>query len=347
MSTKKYSLAEIAALIGCKLDSRWQDRYVTGLAPLETANPEQLSFISHPKYKKYLATTKAAAVIAPAETANSINDETAVLISPDPYLAYAKLSQLFTYRTPYAAGIHPSAVIDKSAKVAKTATIAAGVVVEEGAVIGEHVTIGPGCIIGAHSILGENSYLYARVTLYHHTQIGHRVILHSGVVLGADGFGFAPEKGRWVKIEQLGRVILGNDVEIGANTTVDRGALGDTVIHDDVKLDNQIQIGHNVKIGQGTAIAGCTAVAGSTTIGRHCRIAGLVGIAGHLEIADGVVILAMSGVTKSIANPGIYASGIPLQSHELWAKNIIQFKHLNELAQRVSQLEKKDGLPHE
>ncbi len=344
MSVKSYSLADIAKLIGCEVECRWQDRCITGLAPLETANVEQLSFISHSKYKKYLATTQAAAVITPAETASCVNDNTAVLIYPDPYLAYAKLSHLFAYRTPCVTGIHPSAVVDKSAKIAHSASIAAGVIVEEGVVIGDNVVIGPGCIIGAHSSIGNDSYLHAKVTLYHHIEVGKRAILHSGVVLGADGFGFAPEKGHWVKIEQLGRVLIGDDVEIGANTTVDRGALGDTIIENGVKLDNQIQIGHNVRIGQGTAIAGCTAVAGSTTIGRHCRIAGLVGIAGHLEITDGVVILAMSGVSKSILEPGIYASGIPLESRESWARNVIQFKHLNELAKRVSQLEKKDRL---
>jgi UDP-3-O-[3-hydroxymyristoyl] glucosamine N-acyltransferase len=344
MNIKFYCLAEIAGLIGCEIDSRWQDRRITGLAPLETANAEQVSFISHSKYKKYLTTTKAAAVITPAETADCVSGDTAVLICPDPYLAYAKLTHLFAYKTPSTAGIHPSAVIDKSAKIAHSASIGAQVVVEEGVVIGENVIVGPGCIIGAHSTIDDDSYLYARVTLYHHTQVGKRAILHSGAVLGADGFGFAPEKGQWVKIEQLGCVLIGDDVEIGANTTVDRGALGDTIIHNGVKLDNQIQIGHNVKIGQGTAIAGCTAVAGSTTIGRHCRIAGLVGIAGHLEITDGVVILGMSGVSKSILEPGIYASGIPLESRESWARNVIQFKHLNELAKRVNQLEKREQL---
>ncbi|MBY0378297.1 MAG: UDP-3-O-(3-hydroxymyristoyl)glucosamine N-acyltransferase, partial [Gammaproteobacteria bacterium] len=176
----------------------------------------------------------------------------------------------------------------------------------------------------------------------HHTQVGKRAILHSGVVLGADGVGFAPERGKWIKIEQLGCVIIGDDVEIGANTTIDRGALGNTLIHHGVKLDNQIQIGHNVEIGEGTAIAGCTAVAGSTRIGKHCRIAGLVGIAGHLQIADGTVILAMSGVGKSILQPGIYASGIPLEPRESWARNVIQFKHLDELAKRVNKLEKRE-----
>lgn len=344
MSAKSYCLAEIAKLIGCEIDSRWQDRHITGLAPLETATASQLSFISQSKYKKYLATTEAAAVITTAETADCVNDNTAVLIYPDPYLAYAKLSHLFAYKTPYATGIHPSAVVDKSAQIAHNASIGAGVIVEEGVVIGDNVVIGPGSIIGAYSRIGDDSYLHARVTLYHHTVLGKRAILHSGTVLGADGFGFAPDKGKWIKIEQLGCVLIGDDVEIGANTTIDRGALGDTIIENGVKLDNQIQIGHNVKIGQGTAIAGCSAVAGSTTIGRHCRIAGLVGIAGHLEITDGVVILAMSGVTKSVLEPGIYASGIPLESREVWARNIIQFRHLNELAKRVSQLEKKNLL---
>ncbi len=344
MSIRSYCLAEIAGIIDCKVDSRWQDRRITGLAPLETANEKQLSFISHRKYKKYLATTQAAAIISPIEISGDVNENTAVLIHPDPYLAYAKLSHLFAYKIPSTAGIHSSSVVDKSAKIAKTASIGAHVVIEEGAVVGENVIVGPACIIGAHSTIGNNSYLHARVTLYHHTQVGERAILHSGVVLGADGFGFAPEKGQWVKIEQLGSVLIGDDVEIGANTTVDRGALGDTIIHNGVKLDNQIQIGHNVKIGMGTAIAGCTAVAGSTTIGRHCRIAGLVGIAGHLEITDAVVILGMSGVSKSILEPGIYASGIPLEPREAWARNVIQFKHLNELAKRVNQLEKKDGL---
>lgn len=333
-------MAEIARIIDCDADSGWQDRHITGLAPLETATEEQISFLSHSKYKKYLHTTRAAAVIAPADIAKEVDSKVAILVHADPYLAYAKLTHLFAYRPTVAEGIHPSAVIADSAKIAKSAAIGAQAVVEEGAVIGDHVVIGPGCIIGANSIIEQDSYLHARVTLYHHTTVGKRAILHSGVVLGADGFGFAPEKGKWIKIEQLGRVIIGDDVEIGANTTVDRGALGDTVIHNGVKLDNQIQIGHNVKIGEGTAIAGCTAVAGSSSIGKHCRIAGLVGIAGHLQITDGVVILAMSGVGKSILEPGIY-SGTPLERRESWARNTIQFKHLDELAKRVNRLEKR------
>ena len=341
--TNAYSLAEIARLIDCEVESRWQDRCITGLAPLETATKEQLTFISHSKYKKYLQTTAAAAVIAPADIAAEMKGDIAILVHPDPYLAYAKLTQLFVYRPAVAVGIHPSAVIAKSATIASSAAIGAQVVIEEGAVIGENVVIGPSCIIGPNSVIESDSYLHARVTLYHHTQVGKRAILHSGVVLGADGFGFAPEKGKWVKIEQLGRVIIGDDVEIGANTTIDRGALGNTTIHNGVKLDNQIQIGHNVEIGEGTAIAGCTAIAGSTRIGKYCRIAGLVGIAGHLQITDGVVILAMSGVTKSILEAGIYASGIPLEPRETWARNIIQFRHLNELAKRVNKLEKREA----
>ena len=336
-----YRLAEIARHIGCDIDSRWQDRSITGLASLETANQNQLTFISQPKYKKYLTATQAGAIIASADMLLHIEDRIPVLVHADPYLAYAKVSQLFCYR-PSQSGIHPTAIIDPSAKVAASAAIGPYVVIEKNAVINENVVIGAHSTIGEETIIGENSYLHAHVTIYHHVTVGKRAIIHSGAIIGADGFGFAPERGHWVKIEQLGGVVIGDDVEIGASTTIDRGALGDTIIHNFVKIDNQIQIGHNVVIGEGTAIAGCTGIAGSTTIGKYCRIAGFVGIAGHLQITDGVVIMAMSGVSNSILEPGIYAAGIPVLPRETWASNVIQFKHLNELSKRVAKLEEKD-----
>ena len=212
--TVTYNLTELARIIGCELDAHWQDRGITGLASLETANKTQLSFVSDSKYKKYLASTEAAAVIVTSDMANDIPSNTAVLIHADPYLAYAKLSHVFRYRPAVALGIHPSAVVAKSARIASTAAIGAQAVIEEGVVIGENVVIGPSSVIGAHSIIENDTYLHARVTLYHHTQVGKNVILHSGVVLGADGFGFAPERGQWVKIEQLGQVIIEDEVEI-------------------------------------------------------------------------------------------------------------------------------------
>lgn len=313
---------------------------IIGVATLASAGDGQIAFLANPKYRSQLADSAAAAVILDAESAAGWSGP--ALVAENPYLAYARVAAEFDQRPELPAGIHPSAVIHADATVASTARIAAGVVVNAHAEIGEHVEIGANCVIGDACRIGPHTRLAANVTLYHSVVIGSRCLLHSGVVIGADGFGQAPDgKGGWEKVPQLGSVRIEDDVEIGANTTVDRGALDDTVIGQGVKLDNQIQIAHNVVIGSGTAIAGATAIAGSTRIGRQCMIAGGVGIAGHLEIADGVTVLAMTFVTHSIRSKGTYAGSHPIEDVRSWRKNSARLRRLDELARRVDALEKQ------
>lgn len=300
------------------------DVVIEGLAPLESAGPAELSFLSNPKYRQQLAASRAACVIVAPAMRQPALERGACIVADDPYLYFARVTQLWKAQGPAPSGpaVHPSAVIDPGAVIDPTARIGALCVVERGARI------------------GAGTVLKARVTVGEDCVIGERCILHPGVVIGADGFGFAPRQGEWEKIEQLGAVRIGNDVEIGANTCVDRGALADTVIEDGVKLDNLIQIGHNVRIGKHTAMAGCAAVAGSATIGAYCTIGGRAGILGHLTIADHVHISATSLVTRSILKPGHYTGIFPIDDNAAWEKNAATLKQLHALRERVKALEK-------
>ena len=299
---------------------------IEGLAPLETASPSQLSFLSNPKYRQQLAASQAACVVVGPAMRQAGVARGACIVTPDPYLYFARLTQLWKARrnAPPGPAIHPSAVIDPDAVVDPTARIGALCVVERGARI------------------GADTVLKSRVTVGEDCVIGARCIVHPGVVIGADGFGFAPRGGEWEKIEQLGTVRIGDDVEIGANTCIDRGALGDTVIEDGVKLDNLIQIAHNVRIGRHTAMAGCSAVAGSTVIGAHCTVGGQAGIVGHLAIGDHVHISAATLVTRSLPKPGQYTGVFPIDDNAAWEKNAATLKQLHSLRDRVKTLEKKD-----
>ena len=294
------------------------------LAPLALAQPDAISFLSHPKYRKELAASKAGCVIVAPEMREAAAERGAFIVTPDPYLYFARLTQLWKQAHAKADTVlvHPSAVIDPEAVIDPSARIGALCVVERGARI------------------GAGTVLKSRVTVSEDCVIGERCLLHPGVVIGADGFGLAPHEGAWVKIEQLGAVRIGNDVEIGANTCIDRGALEDTVIEDGVKLDNLIQIGHNVRIGKHTAMAGCAAVAGSATIGAHCTIGGRAGILGHLTIADHVHISATSLVTRSILKPGHYTGVFPIDDNATWEKNAATLKQLHGLRERLKALEK-------
>jgi UDP-3-O-[3-hydroxymyristoyl] glucosamine N-acyltransferase len=320
---------------------------VTGLAPLDHAQAHQLSFLANPKYLSQVETTGAAAVlITPAAFETVANRDTrAFVLTPNPYAYFARVAQLFLALAQPAApsGIHASAVIDPSAQVAASASIGAHVVIEAGAVIGEGVQLDAHVFVGQGSRLGAHTRLYPRVTIYHGCQIGERAIIHSGAVIGADGFGFAPDfsaaGGAWVKIPQVGGVRIGADVEIGANTTIDRGAMADTVIDDDVKIDNLVQIGHNCRIGAHTVIAGCTGIAGSTTLGRHCVIGGAVGIGGHLTLGDGVTVAGKSSVTKSLSQAGTYASTFPAIPSADWNRNAALMRNLDKMRARLKQLE--------
>lgn len=332
-----YSLQQIAEALNARLVGD-ADQQISGIAALDKAEAGQLSFLSNPRYRKQLATTQASAVMIKEDQLDDC--QVAALVVDDPYLAYAKISSWFDTRTAAAVGASPQAMVDPSAQVDASARISAGVVIEAGAVIEADVEIGPNSVVGANSRVGEGSRLAANVTLYHDVQLGKRNLIHSSSVVGADGFGFANEQGRWVKISQVGRVITGDDVEIGACTTVDRGAIEDTIIGDGVKIDNQVQVAHNVQIGEHSAMAGCSAVAGSTKIGRRCTIAGGAGLAGHLEIADDVHLTGMAMVTKSLSEKGIYSSGTGISPYPKWRKNVVRFNQLSELANRVTELEK-------
>jgi UDP-3-O-[3-hydroxymyristoyl] glucosamine N-acyltransferase len=312
---------------------------ISQIATLDSANSHQIAFLANSKYRAQLDTTQAGAVILSAADAEAT--KLPRIVCENPYAYFAKLSAFLNPLPPAVAGIHASAVVGNGVSIAASAQIDAHVVIGDGAKIGAHSVIMAGCNIGAGVVIGENSRLYPRVVVYHDCVLGDNLIVHSGVVIGADGFGFAMDEGCWLKIPQIGRVVIGNDVEIGANTTIDRGALDDTVIEDDVKLDNQIQIAHNVRIGAHTAIAGCVGIAGSATIGRYCRIGGSAGILGHLQIADYVEISSFTLVGKSIKERGSYCGIFPFSSTKVWRKNAAQLRHLDELADRIKQLEQQ------
>ncbi|MGB8516884.1 MAG: UDP-3-O-(3-hydroxymyristoyl)glucosamine N-acyltransferase [Gallionella sp.] len=312
---------------------------ITQIATLDSATKNQISFLTNSKYRAQLEQTRAGALILSEADADAT--DLPRIISDNPYAYFAKVSALLNPPPDIAAGIHPAAVVDASAQVDATASIAATAVIGARAVIGAHCVIGEGCVIGAGTVIGSHARLYPRVVVYHNCVLGERLIAHSGVVIGADGFGFAIDGDHWTKIPQIGRVVIGNDVEIGANTTIDRGALADTIIEEGVKLDNQIQIAHNVRIGAHTAIAGCVGIAGSATIGKYCRIGGSAGILGHLQIADYVEIASFSLIGKSIREAGSYAAIYPFTKTEEWRKNAVHLRHLDELVHRLKTLEQE------
>ena len=318
------TLERIVNTLGAELSGP-SDRLIEGLAPLQTAGPSQLSFLSHAKYSSQLAQTRAGCVILKPEFLTALPPGVAAIVTPDPYLYFARLTRLWrqTHRVADPAGVHPSAVVHPDAQVSADASI------------------GPLCVVEAGAVIGAGTVLSSRVTVGYDCRIGERCIVHSGVVIGADGFGFAPVQGTWEKIEQLGAVRIGNDVEIGANTCIDRGALDDTVIEDGVKLDNLIQIGHNVHIGAHTAMAGCVGVAGSARIGAHCTVGGGAVVLGHLTLADHVHISAASVVTRSILKPGQYTGMFPLDDNAKWEKNAASLKQLHQLRERLKRIEQQ------
>jgi len=332
-----YTLAELALRIGAELAGDHHHK-IFALAPLQTATEIHLSFIANPVYKRYLASTKAGAVICAPELAEQVVGNK--LIVAHPYVSYAQLTALFDNSLTHDVGVHPSAVIGKNCVLGANICIGANAVIGDDVTLGEGVNIGPGAVVGNNTMIGSGTRLNANVTIYHGVRVGSDCVFHSGCVIGADGFGFAPSQEGWVKIHQLGGVVIGNKVEIGANTTIDRGALDDTVIEDGVIIDNLVQIGHNVRLGQNTAIAAHTAIAGSTSIGNNCMIAGAAAIAGHLTLADKVHITAMSMVSASINEAGSYSSGVPLSPTKEWRKNAARFRQLDNLATRFIKLER-------
>ncbi|MDR6992064.1 UDP-3-O-(3-hydroxymyristoyl)glucosamine N-acyltransferase [Luteimonas sp. 3794] len=311
---------------------------VSGVGTLAAATSVQLAFLSNPRYRPQLAATAAGIVVM--READAAGYAGTALIAKDPYVAYAKIAALFEPASDAPVGIHASAVVDPSAQVHASASIGPHVSIGARSVIGAGATLGAGCVIGEDCVVGDGSHLIARVTLVKRVRLGTRVTIHPGAVLGSEGFGLAMDAGRWINVPQLGGVVIGDDCDIGANTTIDRGALEDTTLAEGVRLDNLIQIGHNVRIGAHTAIAGCVGIAGSTKIGSYCLLAGKVGVAGHLEICDHVVVHAMTMVSASITEPGEYSAGIPAQPTREWRKNAVRIRQLDSLARRVTALGK-------
>ena len=339
MMPQSLHASDLADRLGLVL--RGEDRSVTGVGTLASATSSQLSFLANPRYRAQLNATCAGVVVLRAQDAEGHTGS--VLLADDPYVAFARIAALFDRPQDTAAGIHPTAAIDPSAVVDPSASIGPHASIGARSRVAAKAHVGPGCVIGADCVIGESCTLVARVTLVTRVRLGQRVLIHPGAVLGADGFGLAMDGGRWIKVPQLGGVVIGNDCEIGANTTIDRGTLEDTVLEDDVRLDNQIQIGHNVHIGAHTAMAGCSAAAGSARIGKRCLIGGGAGILGHLELCDGVVITAMTLVTHSIKTPGEYSSGTPLMDNRSWRKNAARFRQLDRIARRLA----SDAKDHE
>ncbi len=342
---KGFTLAELSQRFGLELRGDG-DVLIHGVATLASAAGGQLAFLANPRYRGQLAGSAAAAVVLRADDADAATTpdlNRSVLIARDPYAAFAKISALFEARETHPAGIHPSAaiatdaVVDPSAHVGPFVTVGARSRIEAGAVVG------PGCMIGEDCVVGAGCELVARVTLVMRVRLGRNVRIHPGAVLGAAGFGLAMDAGRWLNVPQLGGVVIGDDCEIGANTTIDRGALDDTVLEEDVRLDNQIQIGHNVRVGAHTAMAGCVAVAGSARIGRYCLIGGAAGIVGHIELCDKVTVTAMTLVTHSIHEPGEYSSGTPMMENREWRRSAARFRQLDALARKVNGRDKENS----
>jgi UDP-3-O-[3-hydroxymyristoyl] glucosamine N-acyltransferase len=335
---QRHTLAAIVARLGGRIAGDPQVEIIQ-VGTLEHAGPLEIAFLSNPRYKSRLATTRAGAIVV-APDAEHLTASPRI-VCDDPYAYFARLSQFLNPQGPPAPGIHPGAHVAAGARVAASAQVGPGAVIGAGAVVGERCMVGAACCVGERASIGDDSRLYPSVVVYPNCRIGARAILHSGVVIGADGFGIAPQAGRWLKIPQIGKVVIGEDVEIGANTTIDRGAIDDTLIGDGVKLDNQIQIGHNVQVGAHTAMAGCVGVAGSARIGSHCTIGAGALILGHLSIADHVVVSAATVVTRSLRQPGTYTGLFPIDEHAAWSKNAVLLRHLDELAERLRQLERR------
>jgi UDP-3-O-[3-hydroxymyristoyl] glucosamine N-acyltransferase len=331
------ALADIAVRLGGEALGDVSVRIV-GVASLGNATADRIAYLADPRYRGELATTRAGAlVLGPADRDASPLPR---IVAAKPQLYFVSLTRLLHPERRPTPGVHPAAYVAPGALVPASVSVGPHAFVGAGAVLGEACVLGPGAHVGERCSIGAATVLHANATVYHDCHIGARVILHSGAVVGADGFGLAHEGDRWTKVPQIGRVLIGDDVEVGANTTIDRGALDDTVIEEGVKLDNQIQIGHNCRIGAHTAIAGCVGIAGSARIGRHCMIGGGSGIHGHIEICDGCIISAWTLITKSITRPGTYTSATPFMEHRAWIRNAARMRSLDELAGRVRALER-------
>ncbi len=336
-----FTVGQLAERFSAKLIGD-ADAEIERLAPIDKAQIGDLCFLDNVKYAKFLKGTNASAVIL-AEKAIPVEFKTNLLVVPNPYAVYAHIANLFYPQKHDKFGVADSAVVSENANIDATAWIGENTVIGDGVIIGPKTFIGPGCVIEQNVTLGAECKLFANVTVCHHVTIGSRVFIQAGAVVGGDGFGYALDGERWIKIPQIGSVIIEDEVEIGANTTIDRGTLNDTIIGKGVKLDNLIQIGHNVHIGEHTVVASGTGIAGSTKVGNHCQIGGYVGIVGHLEIADNVSLAGRAHVTQSIRKAGMYASGVPLQPIDKWRRNYARFKQLDDIMKRLIIIEHQLG----
>jgi UDP-3-O-[3-hydroxymyristoyl] glucosamine N-acyltransferase len=309
------------------------------MSTLQDASVGSISFLANPRYKAQLATTGASAVILSA--ADAADCPVDCLVSDNPYLAHARVMAALYPEPRPVGGVHPSACVDPTAEIADSAQISANCFIGAGAVIGDDVLIGPGCVVLDNVRIGAGSRLVGMVTLCSDTRLGERCLIHPGVVIGADGFGLANDQGAWVKVPQIGRAVLGDDVEVGACTSIHRGAIADTVIANGVKIDSQVHIAHNVQIGEHTAIAGCVGIAGSAQIGAHCTFAGQVGVVGHVELADHVHVSGATSVTRSIRKSGVYTGTVPAMEHAAWLKNFARLRQLDDMVRRVKALEQE------
>lgn len=337
---KSYSLEDLAQQIGATIRGN-ASVLIDSIAPLDKAQSNQLTFISNIKFRDLLAQSQAGILVVSESDVEFCSPESNLLIVKDPYVAYAVLAQYMDSTPKAAADIAPSAVISASAKLGENVSIGANAVIEDDVELGDNVIIGAGCFIGKGAKIGANTQLWANVNIYHQVQIGEHCLIQSGAVIGSDGFGYANDKGRWIKIPQTGTVIIGNHVEIGACTCIDRGALDATVIEDNVIIDNLCQIAHNVHIGTGTAVAGGVIMAGSLKVGRYCLIGGASVINGHMEIADKVTVTGMGMVMRPITKPGVYSSGIPLQPNKEWRKTAALTLDIDKMNKRLKAVEKK------
>lgn len=331
-------LADLAQQLDAELHGDGE-LVISGIASMQSAQSGQITFLSNSRYREQLGICKASAVVLTEADLDFVNS--AALVVKDPYLTYARMAQILDTTPQPAKDIAPSAAIDASARLGANVAIGANAVIESGVELGDNVVIGPGCFVGKNSRIGAGTRLWANVTVYHEIQIGERCLIQSGTVIGADGFGYANDRGNWVKIPQLGTVIIGDRVEIGACTTIDRGALDNTQIGNGVIIDNQCQIAHNVMIGDNTAVAGGVIMAGSLKIGRYCMIGGASVINGHMEICDKVTVTGMGMVMRPITEPGVYSSGIPLQPNKTWRKTAALVMNIDEISKRLKNIERK------
>jgi len=335
------SLGELAVRFGCELRGD-PAATVDSVAALSQAGPRAVSFLANPKYVAQLADTRAGAVILDARSAASAR--VPVLVAANPHATFARVATLLHPDPPLNPGVHPAATVSRAAQVDASSEIAAGAFVGDDARIGAGCYIGPGSVVERGARIGEDCRLVARVVIGPRVSLGHRCIVQPGAVVGGDGFGYAPEKGTWVKVPQLGSVVVGDDVEIGANTTIDRGALEDTVIEEGVKLDNLIMIAHNCRIGAHSALAACVAIAGSSVLGKRCILGGRVGLTGHITLCDDVVVLGTSFISHSISKPGVYSSALPSEEAGVWRRIVGRIKRLDSMAKRLRNVEKHAGI---